>query len=551
MARGVSGCRSTLVVLTIGLGVLIAGGAVWALTTDMTLISTLHEPKAEHTDQQELLTHVKNQEYSEAFEKAFEHGDEFFETEFDALDGVGANVGDGTRFTRVPRADLTGPGQWATHYPKRATGPNALSCNACHIQLFDDGAGSAVGNVHRDPQHSGNLKQFIQRNTPHVFALGAVQRLAEEMTVQLHKDRDLVASQACTSLTGTASGPLAAKGVRFGSIRATRVGPYGCNVSYDTTNLDGVSADLVVRPFQWKGTVATIREFNRDAAHNEIGMQAVEITGDNVDGDGDGIANEVTVGDITALTVYLAAQPRPTTAIELSDWGLIDAMSAAAKNEIAVGAAVFNRIGCASCHIPQLPLKDPVFSEPSQHPAYRDASFPAGQSPAARGLTWHYPITFDLTKDQPDNQLRDGSGNVVHALGSFKTDAQGRAIIELYGDLKRHNIGGRLAESIDEERTGAGVFLTRNLWGVGSTGPYLHDGRATTLTEAILEHGGEAIDSRRNFLNPMITSYDQQHALIAFLNNLVLFKTEGNEVVIPPPPSLALSPQLTMRTLRK
>ena len=31
--------------------------------------------------------------------------------------------------------------------------------------------------------------------------------------------------------------------------------------------------------------------------------------------------------------------------------------------------------------------------------------------------------------------------------------------------------------------------MTENLWGVGSTAPYMHDGRATTLAEAILEHG--------------------------------------------------------------
>src|SRR6185503_8185318 len=181
----------------------------------------------------------------------------------------------------------------------RATGPNAVSCNACHIQLFDDGSGSPVGNVHRDPLHSGNLRKFIQRNTPPTFALGALQRLAEEMTAQLQKDRDAVKSQACAF--GAAVGALAAKGVSFGSIRAARTGTAPCTVAYDTTNVDGVSADLIVRPFQWKGIKATIRDFNRDAAHNEIGMQAVEIVGNGVDGDGDGIADELTVGDITAL----------------------------------------------------------------------------------------------------------------------------------------------------------------------------------------------------------------------------------------------------------
>jgi bifunctional N-acetylglutamate synthase/kinase len=70
--------------------------------------------------------------------------------------------------------------------------------------------------------------------------------------------------------------------------------------------------------------------------------------------------------------------------------------------------------------------------------------------------------------------------------------------------------------------TGASVFMTRPLWGVGSTAPYLHDGRATTLTEAILEHGGEAQATSTAFVALPLAS---QKAMIAFLDNLVLFKT--------------------------
>jgi CxxC motif-containing protein (DUF1111 family) len=127
----------------------------------------------------------------------------------------------------------------------------------------------------------------------------------------------------------------------------------------------------------------------------------------------------------------------------------------------------------------------------------------------------------------------------------FPRDAQGRAIVQLFSDLKRHHMGARLAEGIDEEGTGAASFLTRTLWGAGSSGPYLHDGRATTLTEAILEHGGEAAESRNKFIARPLA--DKQ-ALIAFIDNLVLFKMEENEVVVPPPPTVQLNPALTMRT---
>src|SRR5204863_2820011 len=139
-----------------------------------------------------------------------------------------------------------------------------------------------------------------------------------------------------------------------------------------------------------------------------------------------------------------------------------------------------------------------------------------------------FPISVDLTKDQPDNQLKDATGRVVYRMGSFPRDGQGRALVELYGDLKRHNMGSELAEPIDEAGTGAATFLTRNLWGVGSTAPYLHDGRATTLTEAILEHGGEAAGSRAACVG---LSSPNQKFLLAYLNNLVLYKISDDRGV--------------------
>jgi hypothetical protein len=167
-------------------------------------------------------------------------------------------------------------------------------------------------------------------------------------------------------------------------------------------------------------------------------------------------------------------------------------------------------------------LDDPIFSEPSQSAAYRDRVLPAGQDPIASGLDPRTAVHFDLTKDQPDNALLADDGSVRFRLGSLAVDAgTGKAIVELGGDLKRHDLGAELAEPIDETGTGPSVFLTENLWGVGSTAPYLHDGRATTLTEAILEHGGEAAASRSAFQS---LAESEQADVIAYLENLVLFK---------------------------
>jgi CxxC motif-containing protein (DUF1111 family) len=81
--------------------------------------------------------------------------------------------------------------------------------------------------------------------------------------------------------------------------------------------------------------------------------------------------------------------------------------------------------------------------------------------------------------------------------------------------LKRHDMGAQLAES-----TGGPLdrqFITARLWGIADTAPYLHDGRATTLTDAILLHGGEAQAARDGFA---ALSPQGRLALLAFLRSL-------------------------------
>lgn len=484
----------------------------------LSLIDELHEAVAEHADQAALLALVQAGQPDLAFSEAFHLGDELFESQFNALDGVGANVGQGLRFTQTPRADLTGAGEWATHFPTRITGPNAEACNQCHGTPFDDGAGRAINNNVRDPGHTGRADHFIVRNTPHVFGAGAVQVLAEEMTEELQAQQAAATARACT-IDQPVTVALTAKGVDFGQITVNPQGTTPCTVTVDTRGVVGVNEDLVVRPFQWKGVIASVRAFNRDASHQELGMQAVEIVGEGVDGDSDGVVNELTVGDQTALALYVAAQPRPTTRLELANLDLIEPLTAAEQAAIIHGGQLFHQSGCTHCHTPQLTIDDPIFYEPSRNSAYRDQQFPAGQDPVALGVDPAHAIAFDLTQDQPDNQLVVGTS--TYHLGAFQRNADGSALIPLYGDLKRHDMGPDLAETIDDEGIPAAVFLTENLWGVGSTAPYLHDGRATTLAEAILAHGGEGAASRATFVE--LTATDQAD-VIAFLNNLVLFK---------------------------
>jgi CxxC motif-containing protein (DUF1111 family) len=68
----------------------------------------------------------------------------------------------------------------------------------------------------------------------------------------------------------------------------------------------------------------------------------------------------------------------------------------------------------------------------------------------------------------------------------------------IYSDLLLHNLGPLLADAgsysgvTDPDTAGAPEWRTPPLWGVRDSGPYLHDGRAETLDEAVAEHGGEA-----------------------------------------------------------
>jgi CxxC motif-containing protein (DUF1111 family) len=72
--------------------------------------------------------------------------------------------------------------------------------------------------------------------------------------------------------------------------------------------------------------------------------------------------------------------------------------------------------------------------------------------------------------------------------------------VHLFSDLKRHDMGDALATPAAQGTIPASVFLTRPLWGLAETAPYLHDGRAPTIDDAIRMHGGEAAAARDKYL---------------------------------------------------
>jgi CxxC motif-containing protein (DUF1111 family) len=96
--------------------------------------------------------------------------------------------------------------------------------------------------------------------------------------------------------------------------------------------------------------------------------------------------------------------------------------------------------------------------------------------------------------------------------------------IRPYSDLLLHDMGPGLADNMGEGIAGGSEWRTSALWNIGHTADvnevgeaYLHDGRARTLEEAILWHGGEADASKNVFRN---MSAADRAALIAFLKSL-------------------------------
>jgi hypothetical protein len=497
-------------------------------TPQATIIGNTESAQAQHCSMNTILA-ITNP--LQRFQAAFTCGDNLFSDQFNEIDGSGANVGDGRRYTRFPRADLKGANQWFSHTPARATGPNAQSCGNCHAKPFDDGAGDIAVNAVRDPERLGNLAHFIERQTPALMGLGAEQRLAEEMTQALAAQ--VATARANAVRTNTIQNiTLTAKGVTFGTMGVA------ANVDNDVmTGVTGIDGDLIVKPFEWKGVTVFVRDFVRGAGHNELGMQGQELTGVGVDGDGDGVADELTYGDIDTMAAYMATQARPVRLTELAAAGLITATVAPpglptlTANDIASinrGSTLFTSTGCATCHVPSLTLNNPVFQEPSADARYRDATFAGGVNPVNVGVDPANPIRANLITDIVDNMnipLPNG-GSV--SLGGLEPNGAGGATVRIFSDLKRHDMGTGLAEPVGENGVPGNVFITRGLWGVGSTSPYMHDGRATTLMSAILEHGGEATTAKNN-AQALTTA--QQTDLVNFLKNLVLLDPNNNTAV--------------------
>ncbi len=88
--------------------------------------------------------------------------------------------------------------------------------------------------------------------------------------------------------------------------------------------------------------------------------------------------------------------------------------------------------------------------------------------------------------------------------------------VMLYSDLLLHDMG-QLADGIGQADAHGNEMKTAPLWGLRASGPYLHDGRAKTVGDAIEGHDGEAKSSREKYNR---LRHDQQKLMAEFLMSI-------------------------------
>ncbi len=416
-------------------------------------------------------------------EEIIEHGEFLFKVSFNELDGLGRPETSGTTKTR-PRRE-------SPQNFNRISGPDANACVACHNLPRIGGGGdnsnnvfglasdidfaTLEGSVGSEDDSSSVLDITNERNTIGVFGSGLVELLSREITSDLlnivEKSKKLSIDE-----NKVIKADLESKGINYGYIE---VHPNGF---VDRSNVDGIDSDLVLRPFIQKGVIGTLRDFSNISMNHHHGMQSEELAGLNSDLDRDGIVNELTEGDITAVTIFQATLDFPDNIFSENE----EIKSAQLK-----GKEIFNNIGCASCHMPTLPLKSLMFVEPG-------------------------PLNTEISTTIVESK-KTLVVNLEDYVSKLDKDKDGNYLIPIWSDLKRHDMGSKL----DNERplqkgVPTNYWLTKKLWGFYSEPPFLHHGRANLLNDVIEMHQGDAKISSDAYFE--LDSSEQQY-LIEFLKS--------------------------------
>jgi len=147
---------------------------------------------------------------------------------------------------------------------------------------------------------------------------------------------------------------------------------------------------------------------------------------------------------------------------------------------------------------------------------------PEGEVGTIDAITTFIELLAPPPRIRADVILEDAGEGVFNAVGcaschlSTLQTADG-VDVHAYTDLLLHDVAGPEALGIEEGDAGLAEFRTPPLWGLGRTPPYFHDGRASTIEDAIAAHAGEASVARSEVASLSATD---REALLAFLGSL-------------------------------
>lgn len=243
--------------------------------------------------------------------------------------------------------------------------------------------------------------------------------------------------------------------------------------------------------FGWKGHKASLYDFTMAACGTELGLQVPGHDQAKVPYKPDYKPTGLDLNrkEVDALVDFLKELPAPIQR---------KANHPGIAKQLSEGEQLFATIGCAACHAKKLGNVDGLFSDLLLHDMGPDL-----------GAIGSYGVPSFPEPSQPDP-----AGNLADRT-SEGNPADGTAP----GNATPNNQKKQPAAPQVKVAVGPTMqeWRTPPLWGVRDSAPYLHDGRAETLEQAIALHAGESARAR---LRLFMLGASQRAKVVAFLKSL-------------------------------
>ena len=248
-----------------------------------------------------------------------------------------------------------------------------------------------------------------------------------------------------------------------------------------------------VGKFGWKGQTESLAAFVRAACANELGLNvpgAKQAPNPFAESDANNGKLDLNQRQLLELTSFIADLPQPEE-LEPDD---VEAAKIAHH-----GRKLFATTGCIHCHVEAI----------------------SGRTKMVSGI-YSDLLLHDMGKNLADPVPSGGTFSPSAGGGSSYSGGSSSPSAELVSSGRNDpRLRSRRVMSVSAQKQQE--WRTPPLWGVASTAPYMHDGRAATLSEAILYHGGEAQFSVKKYLR---LPPEDRLAIVAFLNTLVAPMTD-------------------------